>query len=155
VNLRLDYLLFRQIWLFSQKSAVFACFFYLFVAILSPHLQIYRLPVAALLSISHRISGALSFVISTLLVWKVFFSFFLPSSHASWLINLFFSSYVGSIVLTVWFLCIAYHLCNGIRHLIWDLGKGFELFHVKFSNITVLVCSFAFFVMFFLLYFFS
>ena len=91
----------------------------------SPHLQIYRLPLTALLSISHRISGFVLAVGSLLLVTILYaaaegagaYQFYLDILH-SWIGKLFVTAYVFALFL---------HLSNGIRHLFWDIGKGFEL----------------------------
>ena len=91
---------------------------------LSPHLQTYRLPLSALLSISHRMSGmALAIGMFALagFLWSV------ASGEANCFESMkrLYASPVGLIMLGGWSLAFFYHLCAGIRHLIWDTGKGF------------------------------
>ena len=114
---------------------------------LSPHLQVYKLPLTALLSISHRISGAISFIFTVLLVWKVFFFLFMPSSFVSLLLEKVFSGGFGIVLAFILTASFSYHLCNGIRHLFWDSGKFFSLSSVAISNNFVIVRSVLFFVL--------
>lgn len=90
----------------------------------SPHLQIYRLPLTGIISISHRITGV--FLTFGLLLF-VYLLFAIASGQQSyiamqeimglWLLRL---SYWGFIY------ALFFHLCHGVRHLIWDAGQGFE-----------------------------
>ena len=92
---------------------------------LSPHLQIYRLPLTALLSITHRITGVILSIGSLLLVWilaaaansAAYYEAMLPHLQ-SWYGKLFAIAFVFALYL---------HFCNGVRHLFWDAGHGFEL----------------------------
>ena len=92
---------------------------------LSPHLQIYRLPLTALLSIVHRGTGVVLALGSLLLVWVLSSAASGPQAYdsayqhmASWYGQLFLFGLTFSLYL---------HFCNGIRHLFWDVGLGFEL----------------------------
>ncbi len=92
---------------------------------LSPHLQIYKWQLTSVLSILHRMTGiALSFGALYLATW-VIFAAASPRSYA--MFQDFNVSIVGRIVLGGWLFSAFYHLCNGIRHLFWDAGYGFEL----------------------------
>ena len=92
---------------------------------LSPHLQIYKWQLPAVMSILHRATGiALSIGALYLVAWVVFASAS-PSTYAQF--QSFNTSILGRIVLGGWLYCAFYHLCNGIRHLFWDAGYGFEL----------------------------
>lgn len=92
---------------------------------LSPHLQVYRPQLTSVLSILHRATGiALSIGALYLAVWVIFASAS-PSTYAAF--QSFNVSILGRIVLGGWLYCAFYHLCNGIRHLFWDAGYGFEL----------------------------
>ena len=92
---------------------------------LSPHLQVYRLPITARLSILHRATGvALSLGALYLVAWVVFASAS-PGTYAKF--QAFNASIIGRIVLGGWLFCLFYHLCNGIRHLFWDAGIGFAI----------------------------
>ena len=91
----------------------------------SPHLQIYRLPLTALLSIAHRLTGVILAFASLLLVWVLAAAAYsVPAFNAlmshlqAWYGQLFLLGVVFSLYL---------HFCNGIRHLFWDVGYGFEL----------------------------
>ena len=92
---------------------------------LSPHLQVYRPQLTSVLSILHRATGiALSVGALYLATW-VIFAAASPKTYA--MFQSFNMSIVGRIVLGGWLFCAFYHLANGIRHLFWDAGYGFEL----------------------------
>ena len=106
---------------------------------LSPHLQVYRLPITARLSILHRATGvALSLGALYLVAWVVFASAS-PGTYAKF--QAFNASIVGRIVLGGWLFCLFYHLCNGIRHLSWDMDFGFELASIYLSGWLVVSAS--------------
>lgn len=92
---------------------------------LSPHLQIYRWPVTMASSIMHRVSGMWLSVGSAALVFWLICAALGPDSYA--IARGFFSSGWGIALLMLWSMAFFYHLVNGIRHLFWDAGKGFEL----------------------------
>jgi succinate dehydrogenase / fumarate reductase cytochrome b subunit len=91
----------------------------------SPHLQIYRLPLTALLSIAHRITGVILAVGSLLLVWVLASA--AESAEAYQSIMLHLGSWYGQIFLLGFVFSLYLHFCNGVRHLFWDVGYGFEL----------------------------
>lgn len=92
---------------------------------LSPHLQVYRPQLTSMLSLLHRATGiALSVGALYLAIWVVYASAS-PKTYA--LFQGFNASILGRVFLAGWLFCIFYHLCNGIRHLFWDAGYGFEL----------------------------
>ncbi len=92
---------------------------------LSPHLQVYRPQLTSTLSILHRATGiALSVGVLYLATWVVYASAS-PKTYA--LFQAFNTSILGRVFLGGWLFCMFYHLCSGIRHLIWDAGYGFEL----------------------------
>ena len=91
---------------------------------LSPHLQIYDLPVTAKLSVLHRGTGA---ALTGGLILLVLALAFAASGAASWeTMHGFLSSWFGYLVLFGFTAALYYHFCNGIRHLLWDMGKGLE-----------------------------
>ncbi|HVY12331.1 MAG TPA: succinate dehydrogenase, cytochrome b556 subunit, partial [Alphaproteobacteria bacterium] len=105
----------------------------------SPHLQIYRLPMAALLSISHRFSGlALSFGLFVLAAWLWALAFS-PACYEHF--HEFFAGTLGKFCLFGWTLAFFYHMCAGTRHLIWDAGRGFEKSQYKTSNWVVVIAA--------------
>ena len=90
----------------------------------SPHLQIYKLPLTGLISISHRITGVF---LSAGLVLVVGLFYSLAQGADSYVamqnvVNL------GLVKLIYWGFNFAlfFHLCHGVRHLCWDIGEGFE-----------------------------
>ena len=92
---------------------------------LSPHLQIYRLPLTALLSITHRITGVLLALGSLLLVWLLAAAAHGPDYYAFVASHL--QAWYGQVFLFGFLFALYLHFCNGIRHLFWDVGYGFEL----------------------------
>ncbi|ANO51104.1 succinate dehydrogenase, cytochrome b556 subunit [Woeseia oceani] len=92
---------------------------------LSPHLSIYRWPITMTLSILHRVSGiALSIGLLMFAWWLVAAS----SGDAAYQeVVSFAGSIPGRVMLIGWSAAFFFHLANGIRHLVWDLGYGFEL----------------------------
>ena len=90
----------------------------------SPHLQVYKLPLTGLISISHRITGVLLSA-GLLLVVALFYALSQGAdSYAamqgianSWLITLVYWGFIYALF---------FHLCHGLRHLVWDVGEGFE-----------------------------
>lgn len=92
---------------------------------LSPHLQVYKLPLTAMVSIGNRIAGVINSVAIVILIWVIASAAGNPtdSSLALWLLN----SWLGLLALFVFTFSLYYHMCNGIRHLVWDVGVGFEV----------------------------
>jgi succinate dehydrogenase / fumarate reductase cytochrome b subunit len=92
---------------------------------LSPHLQVYRPQLTSILSISHRITGvALAAGAAMLAVWLLCLAGGRESYATA---NAVVGSLPGKIVVFGFTFALYYHLCNGIRHLFWDAGLGFEL----------------------------
>ena len=91
----------------------------------SPHLQIYRLPLTALLSITHRITGVILGFGALLLVLLLSAAAEGEASYEAWLPHL--HSWYGQLFLLGFVFSLYLHFCNGIRHLFWDAGYGFEL----------------------------
>jgi succinate dehydrogenase cytochrome b subunit len=106
---------------------------------LSPHLQIYRLPLAALMSFSHRATGVALAVGTIFLVWWLVAAAGGAADFAA--PNWFFGSWLGIVFLFGWCFSFFYHLCNGIRHLAWDAGYGFEIRAFQRSGQIVLAAS--------------
>ncbi|WP_028877747.1 succinate dehydrogenase, cytochrome b556 subunit [Terasakiella pusilla] len=91
---------------------------------LSPHMKIYKFPLNGLMSGSHRVTGIL-LSIGTLLFayWLIAAAYGAESYETA---QAFFGSWLGQLMLIGWTFCLYYHLVNGIRHLIWDMGKCLE-----------------------------
>jgi len=92
---------------------------------MSPHLQIYKLPLTAYVSIGNRIAGVINSVAMVLLVLVLAVA--AGSATDSSFILAVLNSWFGKLVLFGFTLSLYYHMCNGIRHLFWDVGMGFEL----------------------------
>jgi len=106
---------------------------------LSPHLQVYRPQLTSVLSIFHRITGIALLVGLPFLVW--FLSEMAFGNLQDSLFATLMFSFVGNLMLLGWTYCLAFHLCNGIRHLLWDIGWGFELETVNKTGWTVVIGS--------------
>lgn len=106
---------------------------------LSPHLQVYRPQLTSVLSITHRATGILLSIGLLVIVWLV------AAIHrgylAYWFFQGFMGSYLGRLLLLGWTWAIFFHLLNGIRHLAWDAGWGFELKTVYASGWSVVIGS--------------
>ena len=115
---------------------------------LSPHLQIYRWHISSLLSIIHRISG----VINLLALFLIFFWLILlslgESNYELFLISI--NSFFGKFILIAFTWSMSFHLLSGIRHLVWDLGYGFEIKTANISGIIVIISSLALTIIFWL-----
>ena len=106
---------------------------------LSPHLQIYRWQLTSVLSILHRASGVWLSVGAILLVWWLGAAADGPESYAAF--AHFMGSWFGLLLLFGWTVSLFYHLCNGIRHLWWDTGRGLELSSVYASGWSVVAAT--------------
>lgn len=106
---------------------------------LSPHLQIYRWQLTSVLSIFHRMTGVGLAFGTLLLAWWLIATASGPAAYAgfAW----FISSWVGVLALLGFTFALFYHLLNGIRHLFWDAGCGFDLPTVYRSGRLVVACA--------------
>ena len=102
---------------------------------LSPHLQVYRWQLTSVMSILHRASGVALAAGAILLVWWLGAASDGPEAYAG--VQGFLGSWVGRVLLFGWSLALFYHLCNGLRHLVWDTGRGLELRSVYASGWAV------------------
>ncbi len=103
---------------------------------LSPHLQIYRWYLTMALSIAHRVSGmALACGLVLLAWWLIALA---SGEEAFAFVEWLKDSFLGVLVLFGYTFALAYHLGNGIRHLVWDLGYGFEPETARLSGLVVL-----------------
>ena len=92
---------------------------------ISPHLQIYKLPLTAIVSICNRASGVANSLAMALLVWVLFKASGSAVDFSG--TQSFISSWFIRLVLFGFTFTLYFHMCNGIRHLFWDMGKGFEM----------------------------
>ena len=106
---------------------------------LSPHLQVYRLPLVALVSISYRACG-----VANGIGYALFIMFLLSIASGNEIYNIshaILTSVVGKILLTLWVFSLYLHMSNGIRHLFWDLGYGFGGNSPLISSLVVLAAT--------------
>lgn len=105
---------------------------------LSPHLTIYKKQISSVLSIFHRITGIGLFMSLAVLVWYFIilaFNQFSSEYIQYFKSNLFKLALIG--LSFAWF----YHLCNGMRHLIWDSGYCFSIKAINLTGWLVVICS--------------
>lgn len=101
---------------------------------LSPHLMIYKPQISSVLSITHRITGFGLFIGALLLAWWIVLTVY----GCTKCINPLIFSVPGKTFLVLWTLALYYHMLNGIRHLFWDAGKGFQLCAMRKSGYAVI-----------------
>lgn len=106
---------------------------------LSPHLQVYRLPVTAWISISHRATGVVLTLGTLLLAYWLGAAAYGPQSFAR--AQAFVGSWFGVLLLLGFSFSLFFHLANGIRHLLWDSGWGFEKEQYRASSTAVLAVA--------------
>ncbi len=92
---------------------------------LSPHLQVYRPQLTSVLSIMHRFTGVALALGTLLLMYWLVAAASGPEAFAT--AQALIGSIIGRLLLLGWSFALFYHLCNGIRHLVWDAGYGLEL----------------------------
>lgn len=103
----------------------------------SPHATIYKWQITNTLSILHRLSGLALVAGSALLVMWLLAAAYSPDCYA-WLREIL-GCWVGKVILIGFTAAFYFHLANGIRHLFWDIGKGFELCNVYKTGWMVVI----------------
>ena len=104
---------------------------------LSPHIQIYRWHISSLVSITHRITGVINIIVITFIcIWSCLL---LLGENNYEAINLFLKSLFGKFIILGITWSFSFQILSEIRHLIMDLGYGFEL---KITRITGLIVIF-------------
>jgi succinate dehydrogenase / fumarate reductase cytochrome b subunit len=106
---------------------------------LSPHLQTYRWTLTMILSIVHRGTGIALYVGTLLLAWWLIAAATGPEQFAT--VQAVMGSWIGRLLLLGWTASLFYHLANGIRHLFWDAGYGFDLKTTYASGWTVVIVT--------------
>ena len=106
---------------------------------LSPHIQIYRWHISSLVSISHRITGIINIVATTLIcVWAA--SLILGNTNYNF-INLFLTSMIGKFIVIGLAWSFSFQILSEIRHLLMDMGYGFELQTTRITGLVVIFGS--------------
>jgi succinate dehydrogenase / fumarate reductase cytochrome b subunit len=106
---------------------------------LSPHLQVYNPQITSVMSILHRITGVILALGSLFLLWILVSLSMGEQSFAT--TSVFLATPIAKLALMGYTACLMYHLFNGIRHLFWDIGKGFDIPTVYRSGYAVIVLS--------------
>jgi succinate dehydrogenase / fumarate reductase cytochrome b subunit len=106
---------------------------------LSPHLFIYKPMLTMLMSVAHRITGVGLYFGTLLLAWWLLAAATSPNAYAG--IGSFMSSYIGRLILFGYTWALMHHMLGGIRHLIWDMGRGFGAYEREWLAIASLVGS--------------
>ena len=106
---------------------------------LSPHLQIYRWHLSMILSITHRIIGVINSVVMILIcLWTISLLF---GEENYEIIKILFQSFFGKLLIISLSWSFSFHILSEIRHLIWDLGYGFDLKISKITGVITIIGS--------------
>ena len=116
---------------------------------LSPHIQIYRWHVSSLVTISHRITGIINIIAITIICLWVSLIFISENNHE--MVNLFLSSKIGKFIILGLTWSFSFQILSEIRHLIMDLGYGFELKTSKITGLLVIFGSLILTVIFYII----
>lgn len=106
---------------------------------LSPHLQVYKPQLTSMLSILHRATGvflAMGTIVLVYWLWAVAQG---PVAYSA--MQACLSHWFTQLVLLGWTFSLFYHLCNGIRHLFWDVGRGYEIDTLYTTGKIVMVAA--------------
>lgn|SRR5476651_1508830 len=106
---------------------------------LSPHLQIYKIQITSLLSILHRMTGVILY--GGAVLWVVWLVGLANGKESYNTIQSFLLHPLGLLLLLGWSLSFFYHFCNGIRHLCWDMGYGYDIKTVRQTGWFVVVMT--------------
>ena len=90
---------------------------------LSPHMQIYRWPLPMMMSIAHRITGVGLYFGTILIAWWLIAVASGPGGYSRF--TAFVNTWFGRLILFGYTWALIHHMLGGIRHLIWDTGRGF------------------------------
>ena len=116
---------------------------------LSPHIQVYRWHISSLVSISHRITGIFNIVAITLICFWILSLLLGQSGYG--LTKLFLQSIFGKFIIICLTWSFSFQTLSEIRHLVMDLGYGFELKITKITGLMVIFGSIFFTILFYLL----
>lgn len=108
---------------------------------LSPHLSIYRWPITMTMSILHRATGlalTVGFIVLTAWLFAV-----ASGAEAYSVFTSYMDTVAGKIMLVGWSFTFFFHLSNGVRHFVWDFGRGFERPQANASAWFVLLLAIA------------
>lgn len=106
---------------------------------LSPHIQVYRWQLTMVLSIFHRATGAGLALGAPLMAWWLMAAVKGPEAFDQF--HAFTHSIIGQLMLVGWVWAFVFHFLNGIRHLVWDTGRGFTISGARNSGAVVFILS--------------
>lgn len=106
---------------------------------LSPHLQVYKPQMTSVLSITHRATGV-ALIVGTIFLGAIVIAAAMGETHYDMIMG-YANTLVGKIILLGWTWSLYYHLCNGIRHLFWDMGYLFKIQNANRAGYVVLLSS--------------
>ena len=106
---------------------------------LSPHLQIYKHQITSILSISHRFTGIILYLSSFLISFWLFCTAF--NNNLKIALDNFLFSNLGKIILFFITFSFTYHFLNGLRHLCWDFGYGFNIKNVYLTGFIIIILT--------------
>ena len=116
---------------------------------LSPHIQIYRWHISSLVSITHRITGIINIILITIIcIWA---SLLLLGESNYEVIKYFLSSLLGKFFILGLTWSFSFQILSEVRHLIMDLGYGFELRTSKITGLIVIIGSIVLTIFFYLI----
>ncbi|HWV54995.1 succinate dehydrogenase, cytochrome b556 subunit [Pseudorhodoplanes sp.] len=106
---------------------------------LSPHLGIYRMTLTMMMSIVHRITGGALFFGTLLMAWWLLAAAAGPTAYAK--VQAFMGSIIGLLILFGYTWALIHHMLGGVRHLIWDTGRGFGPAEREWLTLATLIGS--------------
>ena len=106
---------------------------------LSPHLQVYRPQITSVLSITHRLTGVVLAFAALLLAYWLASAAYGPEAFER--AQALLESWFGRLVLFGFTFALFYHMCNGIRHIGWDMLLGFDLKTLRFTGVLVVLTA--------------
>ena len=116
---------------------------------LSPHLGIYKWQISSLLSITHRIVGVINILAITLIcIWTLSL---LLGENSYEITEIFLKSFFGKFLIVSLCWTFSFHILNELRHLIWDIGYGFDLKVAKITGVLAFFGSFVLTILFYLI----
>ena len=116
---------------------------------LSPHLQIYKWQISSLLSITHRIVGVVNIAAITLI--SFFVIFLMCGEQYYGMANTFLQSFFGKFIMVGLSWSFSFHVLNELRHLLWDIGFGYDLKTSRITGTITIVGSFVLAIVIFLI----
>tara|TARA_B100000401_G_C52752656_1_gene694017 strand:- start:354 stop:740 length:387 start_codon:yes stop_codon:yes gene_type:complete len=116
---------------------------------LSPHLGIYKWQISSLLSITHRIVGVINILAITLICFWTLSLLLGENSYEA--TKIFLKSFFGKFIIISLCWTFSFHILNEIRHLIWDMGYGFDLKIAKITGVLAFFGSFILTILFYII----